>query len=289
MPNQEDHFRELSAELDALRRALIELRKHAAMPPNAPARTEPLEAAHKRLNSLKTLAYFLATDAADLQSRVQRAEREAWDQKARRADVTAKLSGREQLLEQIQRSAAWKIVKPIWKLFNRSRKSEPKLVTEEVTFALDLPKQWKTNREVILIKGWCFARNGRPIAGIRAKIGRKARIARYGLERPDLGESLREYPEARHSGFTIELKAPPGISTVRLEFIEQGAGWEPFFEHQLEREGGNGQDEIELNKLLPESDLAVERIPKFVRPFGKRCLQGASAALPATQPARWDR
>jgi GT2 family glycosyltransferase len=263
MANQEDHFRVLSTELDALRRALIELRKQAAMPPNAPARTEPLEAAHKRLNSLKTLAYLLATDAAELQSRIQRAEREAWDQKARRADVTAKLKGREQLLEQIQRSAAWKIVKPIWKLLNRSRKSEPKLATDEVTFALDLPKRWKTNRDVILIKGWCFARDGRPIAGIRAKIGRKARIAHYGLERPDLAGSLREYPEALFSGFTIELKVPPGTSTVRLEFIEQGSDWRPFFEQKLEREGGNGQNEIELNGRLPEADLPVERIPKL--------------------------
>ncbi len=263
MPDQEDHFRELSTELDALRRALIDLRKNAAMPPNAPGRTEPLEAAHKRLNSLKTLAYLLGTDAAELRARVQRAEREAWDQKARRADATAKLKGREQLLEQIQRSVAWKIVKPIWKLFNRSRKNELKLATDEVTFALDLPKRWKTNREIILIKGWCFARNGKPIAGIRAKIGRKARIAHYGLERPDLAGSLREYPEARCSGFTVELKVPPGISTVRLEFIEQGSDWRPFFEQKIEREGGDVPGEIELERGLDASDLPVERIPKL--------------------------
>jgi hypothetical protein len=263
VPDQNDHFRELTLELDQLRRALIELRKNAALPPNAPARTEPLEAAHKRLNSLKTLAYLLATDAADLQSRAQRAEREAWDQKARRADATAKLKSRDQLLEQIQSSAAWKIVKPIWKLFNRSRKSEPKLSSDELEFALDLPKRWKTNREVILIKGWCFARNGRPIAGIRAKVGRKSRLARYGLERTELAGSLREYPEARCSGFTIELKVPPGICNVRLEYIEQGSDWQPFFEHKLEREATNGQDEVELDGGPKESDLPPEKIQRL--------------------------
>jgi GT2 family glycosyltransferase len=263
VPDQNDHFQELSLELDQLRRALIELRKHAAMPSNAPGRTEPLETAHKRLNSLKTLAYLLATDAADLQSRAQRAEREAWDQKARRADATAKLKSRDQLLEQIQRSAAWKIVKPIWKLFNRSRKGEPKFATDEVAFALDLPKRWKTNREVVLIKGWCFARNGRPIAGIRAKVGRKARLARYGLERTELDGSLREYPEARCSGFTIELKVPPGICNVRLEYIEQGSDWQPFFEHKLEREATNGQEETELDGGPKESDLPAEKIQRL--------------------------
>jgi GT2 family glycosyltransferase len=263
VPDQNDHIQELSLELDQLRRALIEVRKHAAMPPNAAARTEPLEAAHKRLNSLKTLAYLLATDAADLQSRAQRAEREAWDQRARRADATAKLKSRERLLEQIQRSGAWKIVKPIWKLFNRSRKGEPKLAADEIAFAVDLPKRWKTNREIILIKGWCFARNGRQIAGIRAKVGRKARLARYGLERADLAGSLREYPEARCSGFTIELKVPPGICNVRLEYIEQGSDWQPFFEHKLEREAINGQEEMELEGGPKESDLPAEKIPRL--------------------------
>jgi GT2 family glycosyltransferase len=263
VPDQNDHFQELSLELDHLRRALIELRKNAAMPPNAPARTEALEAAHKRLNSLKTLAYLLATDAADLQSRAQRAEREAWDQKARRADATAKLKSRDQLLEQIQRSAAWKIIKPVWKLFNRSRKGEPTLAADEVTFALDLPKKWKTNREVVLIKGWCFARSGRPIAGIRAKVGRKARLARYGLERTELAGSLREYPEARCSGFTIELKVPPGICNVRLEYIEQGSDWQPFFEHKLEREATNGQEETDLDGGPKESDLPAEKIQRL--------------------------
>ena len=233
------------------------------MPPNAPGRTQPLEAAHKRLNSLKTLAYLLQSDAAEIQSRLQRAEREAWDQKARRADTTAKLKGREQLLDQIQRSTAWKIVKPIWKLFNRSRKGEPKLVSDSVTFGLELPKRWKTNRDVILIKGWCFARNGKPIAGIRAKIGRKSRMAHYGLERPDLNDSYREYPESRCSGFTIELKVPPGISLVRLELIEQGSDWKPFFEHELEREAGESREQMEPDAGLQELGRSAERIEKL--------------------------
>lgn len=263
MPNQDDHFRELSSELDQLRRALTDLRKHASMPPNAPGRTEPLEAAHKRLNSLKTLAYLLQTDVAELQSRLQRAERDAWDQKARRADATAKLKGRERLLEQIQRSAAWKIVKPIWKLFNRSPKGEPKLVPDDFAFALDLPKRWKTNRDVILIKGWCLARNGKAIAGVRAKIGRKARLAQYGLERPDLTNSYHEYPEARNSGFTIELKVPAGVSTVRLEAIEHGSDWQPFLEKKLEREARQGPNGLEPDAGSQESNRPADRIEKL--------------------------
>lgn len=263
MPNQDDHFRELSSELDQLRRSLIDLRKHSSLPPNAPARAEPLEAAHRRLNALKTLAYLLQSDVADLQARLQRAEREVWDQKARRADATARLKGRDQLLEQIQQSLAWKVVKPIWKLFHRSQKGEPKLAADDFAFRLELPKRWKTKRDIILIKGWCFARNGKSIAGIRAKIGRKARLAQYGLERPDLMDSYREHPDARCSGFTIELKVPPGISTVRLEAIEQGSDWQPFFEHKLEREAGDGPDASDPEAAVLAADSPAERIEKL--------------------------
>ena len=265
MANQEDDLRELDARLDELRGSLIELRKQlAALSPAAPP-AHALEAAQKRLNSVKALARQLQTDVAEARSSREHAEREAWDQKVRRADAVAKLKGREQLLEQIQSSAAWKIMKPIWKLFYRPRKGggDKKILTTDLSFALDLPKLWKTSREIMLIKGWCFSRTGKQIAGIRAKIGSKARFARYGLERLDVAGSFRDYPAARQCGFTIELPVPAGISTIRLEMIEQGSGWQPFFEHKVEREAGEREDGSELDSALAETGRPAERILKL--------------------------
>jgi GT2 family glycosyltransferase len=263
MPDQDDHLRELDTELDELRRSLVELRKQPLRPDTA-SRSSALETANRRLNSLKTLARLLRADASDSRSQLERAQREAWDQKARRADATARLKSREQLLEQIQRSAAWKIVKPIWKLFNRSRKGDsgPKDAGKDLVFSLDLPKRWKTSRDVILIKGWCFSRSGRQIAGIRAKVGSKARLARYGLKRLDVSGSFPEHAEAYHCGFTVELKVPAGISTVRLEMIEQGSDWQPFLEQKLERESKEGPEETEpdddeLDSSQPERILKL--------------------------------
>jgi hypothetical protein len=172
-----------------------------------------------------------------MRRRLERVEREAWDQKARRADATAKLKGRELLLEQIQRSAAWKIVKPIFKLMSRSeRRASRAASSSDLLFAFDLPKNWKTNRDILLIKGWCFSQSGRQIAGVRAKVGNKTKLARYGFERRDIAMSFRENPMAVRSGFTVEIKVPTGRSMVTLETIEQGSDWQKFFEHPLERE-----------------------------------------------------
>jgi len=46
-----------------------------------------LETVHERVNALKTVARLLRADTAEMRLRVEKAEREAWDQKARRADT----------------------------------------------------------------------------------------------------------------------------------------------------------------------------------------------------------
>ena len=244
MPDEDDHFRDLNAKLDELRASLSELRQllsaHSAREPSLPA---ALESANKQLHSIKTSVRLLETETAMRQARLERAVRETWELKAKRAEATARLKSRERLLEQIQRSAVWKAVKPLWKLFNRSPRSEQAVANADLTFALDLPVQWTTSREILFIKGWCFSRNGKQIVGVRAKVGSKGRHARYGLERPDLARSHREFPLARSSGFTVEVRVPPGRSTVRLEAIEQGSDWQPFFEHEVEREKGADSDE----------------------------------------------
>lgn len=265
MAGPDDHRRDLNNELDQLRRSLIEVRRQFAMAQDASARTNALETAHQHLNSLRTNARLLQTEVLELQAQLERAQREAWDQKARRADATAKLKTRDQLLDQIQRSAAWKIVKPIWKLFNRARNREGDQtnLSADLAFAFDLPKRWKTNRDVVLIKGWCFSRSGREIAGVRAKIGRKARLARYGLERLNVAEMFPDHPAARQSGFTVELQVPAGVSVVQLEAIELGSQWQPFFEHELKREADPGEDEAEWNGASAKPLEPVERIPRL--------------------------
>ncbi len=265
VPDREDQFQDLSAELERLRASLIELRQllseHSAREPSLPA---ALEGANKQLHAIKTSVRLLETGFAQLQMRLERATREMWALKAKRAEATARLQNRDRLLEQIQRSPAWKIVKPLWKLFHRSERSEGESANADLSFALDLPAQWKTTREILLIKGWCFSRSGRQIAGVRAKVGSKGRHARYGLERPEMVTSHHEFPLARHSGFTVEIRVPPGVSTVRLEAIEQGSDWQPFFEHQLEREKGTGSDEESWSDSLSAREIeAKEQIPRL--------------------------
>jgi O-antigen biosynthesis protein len=258
--NQDDHLRQINAELDRLGAALGRLR--AQLPATAePQAYGALQELQKHVRTLKTFARLLETAAATNNLRREQAEREAWDQKVRRADATAKLKARERLLEQIQKSTAWKIVKPIWKLFHRSPKPPKVASASDYAFGVDLPKQWKTHRDVLFIKGWCFSKVGKPIAGIRARVNGKGKLARYGLERPELAHFFQEHPAARQSGFTIELKIPPGPSILQLEAIEQDSDWQPFFREDVTRESSG--DPNEDDALSSGADKKSERILKL--------------------------
>jgi len=265
--NENNHFRDLNAELDQLRESLAELRKLLSeRGPGEPSLPATVESANKQLRSIKTQVRLLQSETALLESRLEQAVRETWEQKARRADTSARLKTREHLLEQIQRSPAWKAVKPLWKLFNRTRKFERAAdLSNDLRYSLDLPAEWETSHEILLVKGWCYSRSGREIAGIRAKIGRTGRLARFGLERPDLARSFGEFPLARYSGFTVEVSVPAGTSTVRLEAIEQGSDWEPFFEHKLEgtRKGSDSDEGPGDGEASARSQKAREKIARL--------------------------
>jgi GT2 family glycosyltransferase len=276
VPDQDDHLRQLNGELDELRRSLLKLRSQLSSASATGARSETLEAIQQRINGVKTYARLLQINAQNAQRRLEQIEREAWHHKVRRADATAKLKGRDQLLEQIQRSTAWKIVKPIWKLFHRSAKKSTALQPPvDLVFALNLPTHWRTSRDVLLIKGWCFSRSGRELAGVRVRIGKKTRLARYGLERKDVADSFPETPAARYCGFAIEIKVPKGISTVQLEAIEQDAEWEPFLREQFERqtdadapegdEPPSGADDEPKERILKLPPLSAAKAFELVR------------------------
>ena len=197
--------------------------------------------ADAKLTALRREVRAVQIQLSKLEARVDGAERVAWYQKAKRAEATARFNATERLLQQIQQSAVWKSVKPLYKLLSAKPTSDagPKRLNDDFAFGLDTPSRWETESEILLIKGWCLSRSGREIAGLRAKVGKKGRLAHYGLERTDVAARFEQTTLSRYSGFTIEMPIPSGASDLQLEAIVQGGEWEPFFRHRVERRGGS--------------------------------------------------
>ncbi len=167
---------------------------------------------------------------------LRRAEHEAWENKVRRADLTARLNDRDRWIESVEHSWAWKIAKPLWKLQRRFSKHVAGSIGElsDLVYALDCPDGWNPSNGVLTISGWCFAHGGPQVVGVRARVGRKSYFGHYGLIREDVAQKVPDYPGARYGGFSINITLSPGTSTVRLEAIGQGTSWKCFVERALE-------------------------------------------------------
>ena len=276
MADHEKPLTRLAADLDDLRAAVNQLRDAVGaeqQPVDRPSSAtdqarawssplaQPAQAVNAKVTALRASMRALETQISTLEARMERAEREAWQQKAKRAETTARLNNRERLLRQIEESPVWKWVKPLWKLMTRSNRQDAALSRPvgDLAFGIDAPSEWKTNSEILVVKGWCLSRTGRAIAGVRAKIGQTGRLGRYGLERRDIAASYARTAGALSSGFSIDVPVPPGASRVQLEAIVQGSDWEPFFEHAIEREAAARDQEPPNTR---NGAAAARRAPK---------------------------
>jgi GT2 family glycosyltransferase/glycosyltransferase involved in cell wall biosynthesis len=199
--------------------------------------------------------------ADSFQAQLEKAERATWDEKVRRADAAARLRERDETLRDIRNSAAWKVAKPFW-LWQRHFRQSPSssIAAEELLFAIDAPQDWTNARETLVVRGWCFSRGGKELAGVRAKVGKKGHFARYGLRREDLKKAFPAFPEAVQSGFAIDVRVPHGSSIVRLEAITAGGAWQPFFEHEVTRIEETGRREsLNGNRATVAADRRVAR------------------------------
>ena len=274
-----NHFEKITAELEAIRGLLSRLRGRLALgrassssPEDAhPERVRVLDQLADKLTAIGAEARALRTDMSHLHRRMDNADREASEHKAKRADALARVNQREQRLRDIEESGIWKSVKPLWKLGRRKREARGEKQIQDMMFEIELPKEWRTRRDILLIKGWCFSKSGPELAGIRAKVGRKGKIGRYGIERPEIAEKFRGDSCVRRSGFAIELPVPPGRSKVTLEAIALGGDWQPFYEHELIGEGTGGPDP----SRRPKGQVA--KLPRLV---GISAKEAAELLLP---------
>jgi GT2 family glycosyltransferase/glycosyltransferase involved in cell wall biosynthesis len=235
----------------------------------------------------------LADEIRAIKDQLELTRRTMWEIKVRRADATARLKLREWQLQEIQSSWAWQIVKPIAKLQKHLRRSSADETQSpaKMAFFIDLPGNWDSCPETLLVKGWCFHPSGEKISGVRARIGSKKYLGSYGFERPDVVEMIGHGSNSLESGFLIDCSVPVGPSRICLEAIVQGGDWQTFFEHDISR-GPLEQEPIEappdrVEALAKEDQLAaraqteIESALQLLSPlFEEHAQTAGNRALP---------
>src|SRR5205814_9191469 len=132
---------------------------------------------------------------------------------------------RDRRIHDIEGSATWKLLKPLWKLerhFSAAR--DENSTSANRVFAVDTPDSLSTD-DVLTITGWCYARTGAQVVGVRAKIGRKSYLAKYGLKREDAAGVAVHGPPALYSGFAIEVPICEATQRARARATAPTRPW----------------------------------------------------------------
>jgi GT2 family glycosyltransferase len=91
----------------------------------------------------------------------------------------------------------------------------------------DHPVDWERPTQTLYVTGWCVSARGRDIFAMRARVGRRKFLGNYGIERKDVGATLRKMP-AERIGFAIAVPLPRGKSQVTIEVQEWDGVWRPI-------------------------------------------------------------
>ena len=79
----------------------------------------------------------------------------------------------------------------------------------------------------MILRGWCFGSDGKPIRAIRLQAGELTLAGVVGRPRPDVKAAIPEAPDD-HTGFEIRGTLPTGNIAVSLEAATADGTW-----HQL--------------------------------------------------------
>ncbi|HWA24533.1 MAG TPA: glycosyltransferase [Lacunisphaera sp.] len=102
-----------------------------------------------------------------------------------------------------------------------------------VLWHLDTPLTAGTHSGCLILRGWGFGSDGRPLRAVRAKAPGLAYFGAVGLPRPDVRMALPAAPND-NSGFEIRGILPPGRVDLELEASVADGTWHPLSSATLE-------------------------------------------------------
>lgn len=111
-------------------------------------------------------------------------------------------------------------------LVNRKRKG----LAQETgyQFQIETPKSWNLTVGSATVQGWCFAKSGAMIQGVRARVGSRLFEGLYGRRRFDVQSVFPNLSNADRCGFEIELSELPQRFEVSFEVLDDQDQWQPL-------------------------------------------------------------
>ncbi|HEU5081512.1 MAG TPA: glycosyltransferase [Opitutaceae bacterium] len=144
--------------------------------------------------------------------------------------------------------------------------SEPNETDQSFRYTIDYPHVTSFRPATLVVRGWCFASDGRKLLALRARVGDREYPAVAGLKRLDVLAALREYPQAEYCGFKADIELKLGDTELVLEASVEAGKFVEFFRREITVKEDGGVEEltsyqkwIETYDSLSTQQLAEQR------------------------------
>ena len=133
------------------------------------------------------------------------------------------------------------------------RISGPRAGDVFATFGGKLPEPRKA-----VLRGWCFADDGRKLNAVRAVLPDRTVEGTYGFKRLDVVASVRNKPQAEYCGWKIDVEFATSDMRLDLEVADENGAWHRFFHTSLRvGEGFGPLDLTSYEKWLAKPEDAA--------------------------------
>ncbi len=99
--------------------------------------------------------------------------------------------------------------------------------------SVDYPQSWSLPPRKAVLRGWCFADDGRKLKAVRAVLADRTVEGTYGFKRLDVVASVRNKPQAEYCGWKIDVEFVPTDMRLDLEVADETGAWHRFFHSAL--------------------------------------------------------
>lgn len=147
---------------------------------------------------------------------------------------------------------------------------------------VDQPASWELTSRCVVVRGWAFARDGRPLRALRMDVGDQVLPGVLGFPRPDVKAAVPEAP-GDDTGFEIRGVLPTGNRRIRIEAQLADESWHLIFERTVTvpqrwkpRWWGQGDWEELMFFQMPSHAVHAptlvesERFPAAIAPIAQR-------------------
>lgn len=110
--------------------------------------------------------------------------------------------------------------------------NNPSSLIVPLQYYIDQPSDWHNPSRCVIIRGWCFAEDGRQVTGIRLRTKDRTLHGVVGLPRPDVKAVLPAAP-SDNTGFEIRGTLPAGRIKLIIEAQLADGAWAPIMQRAV--------------------------------------------------------